>query len=440
MIQIEHLTKEFASGLRAVDDITLEVRSGEVFGFLGPNGAGKTTTIKILTTLLRPSSGMAVVAGYDVVENPISVRMSFGYVGQQSGVDPALTPRENLLLQGRLYHLPSSEISKRMTFLLDLFDLTGAADQLVGSLSGGMKRKLDIATALIHEPKLLFLDEPTLGLDPKSRTDLWTHIRRLNKEQGVTLFLTTHYLEEVDQLANRVGILDQGRIQTIGTPDQLKDSLGADCIHLSFKSPLAEPMLAFFRQMENVKEIIPQGEKVRLYIGNGRHFLPKILQSIEEKGLTPESVVLTRPTLDDVYLKYTGKSLVQENKNEVASSSGGWGKWTQAEQEEWWSKKRGKEGPAEKKSDPKQPQGEKTAEIAPQAAANREAIGNEDQKKGEQAWSQGAWKNQWTQAEQEAWWSKRKAAEQSQAGGDGEKKGEKDWPQGEWKDQQWNKK
>ena len=434
MIQIEHLTKEYASGERAVDDISLQVGAGEVFGFLGPNGAGKTTTIKILTTLLRPTSGTATVAGYDVVEDPIAVRMSFGYVGQQSGVDPALTLRENLLLQGRLYHLPSSEIPKRTAFLLDLFDLTGTADQGVGSLSGGLKRKLDIATALIHEPKLLFLDEPTLGLDPKSRSDLWSYIRRLNKEEGVTLFLTTHYLEEVDQLANRVGILDAGRIQTIGTPEQLKDSLGADCIHLSFKAPISEATLSLFRQMETVKEVIPQGEAVRLYLGNGRHFLPKILQKMEEHRLTPESVVLTRPTFDDVYLKYTGKSLVQENKTATASFSGGWGKWTESEQEAWWGKK-GKAGTAGKESDQKQPQ-------AAEAAEKKESRPDNNS---QQSWTQG----KWTQAEQEAWWSKKrnkegtaeeKSADQKESGADGEKKDEKSRPPGEWKDQKWNKK
>ncbi|MDC4226929.1 MAG: ATP-binding cassette domain-containing protein [Candidatus Manganitrophus sp.] len=218
MIQIEHLIKEYASGRKAVDDISFQVHSGEVFGFLGPNGAGKTTTIKILTTLLRPTSGTVRVAGYDVVENPLAVRMSFGYVGQQSGVDPAMTVRENLLLQGKLYHLPASPLQERMIFLLDLFDMKGSIDLWVGALSGGMKRKLDIATALIHEPKLLFLDEPTLGLDPQSRSDLWSYLRRLNREQGVTLFLTTHYLDEVDQLAHRVGILNHGKVQTDRNP------------------------------------------------------------------------------------------------------------------------------------------------------------------------------------------------------------------------------
>ncbi|HZR46471.1 MAG TPA: ATP-binding cassette domain-containing protein [Candidatus Manganitrophaceae bacterium] len=435
MIRIEHLTKEYASGLRAVDDISLEVRAGEVFGFLGPNGAGKTTTIKILTTLLRPSSGTAVVAGYDVVDQPVAVRMSFGYVGQQSGVDPALTVRENLLLQGRLYHLPSSEIPKRIAFLLDLFDLNGVADQSVGSLSGGMKRKLDIGTALIHEPKLLFLDEPTLGLDPKSRADLWNYIRRLNREQGVTIFLTTHYLDEVDQLAHRVGILDQGKIQTVGTPDQLKDSLGADCIQLSFKAPLTEAALAAFRRMEMIKEVLPQGEAVRFYLVNGRHFLSKVLQKVEEQGLTPETVVLTRPTFDDVYLKYTGKSLVKENTKEAAPSSGGWGQWTQEEQEAWWGKKN-KKGEAGKELDQKEPQAEK-------AEAGGGSGGGQN---GWQDWTQG----KWTQAEQEAWWNKRRAAEQKwkETPADGGKAADQEKPagdegkepRGDWKDPQWNKK
>ncbi|HLG22495.1 MAG TPA: ATP-binding cassette domain-containing protein [Candidatus Manganitrophaceae bacterium] len=353
MIKIDHLTKEYASGRRAIQDITFQVTSGEIFGFLGPNGAGKTTTIKILTTLLRPTSGSAVVSGYNVVENPLAVRMSFGYVGQQSGVDPALTVRENLLLQGRLYHLAPSTLRERISFLLDLFDLNGAADMWVGALSGGMKRKLDIGAALIHQPRLLFLDEPTLGLDPQSRSDLWAYIRRLNREQGVTLFLTTHYLDEVDQLASRVGILDLGRIQAIGTPDQLKDSLGADCIHLSFKQPLSDAHLAFFRGKEPIKEVIRQEDRLRLYLQNGRATLPKVLQWVDEQGLTAETVVLTRPTFDDVFLKYTGKSLEKENTKEIESSSswgGGWGKkWGDQQgdgQKEWekWKKEDAAEG------------------------------------------------------------------------------------------------
>lgn len=417
MIQIEHLTKEYASSRKAVDDISFQVQSGEVFGFLGPNGAGKTTTIKILTTLLRPTSGTVRVAGYNVVENPLAVRMSFGYVGQQSGVDPAMTVRENLLLQGKLYHLPSSTLQERITFLLDLFDMKSAIDLWVGALSGGMKRKLDIATALIHQPKLLFLDEPTLGLDPQSRTDLWNYLRRLNREQGVTLFLTTHYLDEVDQLAHRVGILNHGKVQKIGTPDQLKDSLGADCIHLTFKQPLSEPVIAFFRQKDWIKEVIRQENQIRLYLENGKGALPRVLQCVEEQGLTAETVVLTRPTFDDVFLKYTGKSFADEDKKESDSSNwGSWGKkWNNDSGKNEWGKQWQKEGESGKEGNKEWP------------------------KKGSDAG--GEWKNQWNQGGTTNTPSETPAKPETPS--------EKKWPQGEWpqgsqgewkKDQGWNKK
>lgn len=417
MIQIEHLIKEYASGRKAVDDISFQVHSGEVFGFLGPNGAGKTTTIKILTTLLRPTSGTVRVAGHDVVENPLAVRMSFGYVGQQSGVDPAMTVRENLLLQGKLYHLPASPLQERMIFLLDLLDMKGTIDLWVGALSGGMKRKLDIATALIHEPKLLFLDEPTLGLDPQSRSDLWNYLRRLNREQGVTLFLTTHYLDEVDQLAHRVGILNHGRVQTIGTPDQLKDSLGADCVHLTFKQPLSESVVASFRQKEWIKEVIRQENQLRLYLENGKGLLPRLLQCVDELGLTAETVVLTRPTFDDVFLKYTGKNFADEDKKENDSAGwGSWGKkWDNNSGENEWAKKWQKEG---------------------ESGESGKEWGSEWKKK--ETGSEKEWGNQWKQPE-----PKDPAAD---APAKPEEPSEKKWPQGEWpqgewkKDQGWNKK
>ncbi len=340
MIQIDHLIKEFDAGIRAVNDISLHVEAGEVFGFLGPNGAGKTTTIKILTTLLRPTSGTVTVAGHDVLEDPLAVRMSFGYVGQQSGVDPALTVLENMLLQGRLYHLPKKKIEERIKTLLQLFDMTGREGQWVGSLSGGLKRRLDIATALIHEPKLLFLDEPTIGLDPKSRADLWAYLRGLNRDEGMTLFLTTHYLDEVDQLANRVGILDGGQIRIVGTPDQLKDSLGQDAIHLAFDEPITEETLAAFRNKDWFKEVIQQGEAIRLYLENGQQLLPKVIQWVDSLNLSAKSVLLARPTFDDVYLKYTGKNWLLAD--EAAEED--WGGWGGSKNNKWakkWADKAG---------------------------------------------------------------------------------------------------
>ncbi len=333
MIRIDHLIKEFDS-VRVVNDVSLHVDAGEVFGFLGPNGAGKTTTIKILTTLLRPTSGTVTVAGHNVMDDPLAVRMSFGYVGQQSGVDPALTVSENMILQGHLYHLPKKKIKERMEALLQLFDMEGRGGQWVGSLSGGLKRRLDIATALIHEPKLLFLDEPTIGLDPKSRSDLWTYLRRLNKDEGMTLFLTTHYLDEVDQLANRVGILDGGRIQIVGTPDQLKDSLGHDAIHLSFDQLVGSELLETFRKKEWFQEVIQQGEGVRFYLQNGQQLLPKVIQWIDTLNLSAKSVLLTRPTFDDVYLKYTGKDWALANEN----TEDEWGAWGGSKNNKWAKK------------------------------------------------------------------------------------------------------
>jgi len=338
MIQIEHLTKTFYSGEKAVDDISLHVKTGEVFGFLGPNGAGKTTTIKILTTLLRPTSGTAKVAGHDVVDDPLAVRMAFGYVGQKSGVDPAFTVSENLLLQARLYHLASKKIKERIKTLLDLFEMGDRAGQWVGSLSGGLKRRLDIATALIHAPKLLFLDEPTLGLDPKSRSDLWTYLRKINQEEGVTLFLTTHYLEEVDQLADRVGILDAGRIRIIGTPNALKDSLGADVIQLTFDAAPAKDRLNQFRARGWFKEVTAQGSEIRLYLEKGRESLAKVVQWVDEIGLKPHSIHLARPSFDDVYLKYTGKSWALSEIN----AEEGWGEWGGGKNNKWaknWEQK-----------------------------------------------------------------------------------------------------
>ncbi len=382
MIQIDHLCKEFTPNNRVVDDITLQVNTGEVFGFLGPNGAGKTTTIKILTTLLHPTSGTAVIAGHDVVEDPLSVRMSFGYVGQQSGVDPALTVYENLLLQGRLYHLPKKKLQERIKTLVQLFDMEGREGQWVGALSGGFKRRLDIATSLIHEPKLLFLDEPTLGLDPKSRLDLWSYIRRLNQEEGMTLFLTTHHLEEVDQLAHRVGILDEGRIQIIGTPDALKNSLGADAIHLSFQNPLNASQLALFQKNTGFKEVIQQGDALRLYIEEGQQALPKVIQWLDEQGLSPLSVLLARPTFDDVYLKYTGKNWATANEKKENE----WGDWGGGSDGGKWKNKWNKEDGETEGGTENDWQSKWKSEGNPPDGASEEK-------------GSGDWKNKWNESE-----------------------------------------
>ncbi|MFY9270183.1 MAG: ATP-binding cassette domain-containing protein [Candidatus Manganitrophaceae bacterium] len=438
MIQIEHLTKEYLSGKKAIDDISFDVKTGEIFGFLGPNGAGKTTTIKILTTLLRPTTGKARVAGHDVVANPFAVRMSFGYVGQQSGVDPSLSVRENLLLQGKLYHLSSSVLEERINDVARVLEIKEISGLWVGTLSGGMKRKLDIAMALIHEPKLLFLDEPTLGLDPQSRSDLWSYLRRLNREEGVTLFLTTHYLDEVDQLANRVGILNHGKLQKIGTPDELKDSLGADCIQLTFKQPLSEGVVAFFQQKEPIKNIICHENRLRLYLENGKGMLPRVLQWIDEQGLTAETVTLTRPTFDDVFLKYAGKNFSDEDEKKDASAEWGWGKkWNKEDGNNEWAKKWQKEGNAGQEwgsewkagENKKEDWGRQWKKEGPIPAADTpigeaKAKETKDKANAEKSPEEKSPKEKWPNEN----WAKGKPPE-----------GE--WPKGDWKkDTQWNKK
>jgi len=328
MIQLDHLTKRYRGGQLAIDQLCLEVREREIFGFLGPNGAGKTTAIRILTTLSLPTEGSARVAGYNVVTHPKQVRKNIGYVAQESGVEYCLTGRENLTLQGHLYHLARKTLSLRTSEMLRLFDLEGMADRMVTQYSGGMRRKLDIAMALLHQPRLLFLDEPTLGLDPQSRLSLWDYIRKINQTQGITIFLTTHYLEEADKLAHRVGILDKGKIKTLGTPEGLKDSIGGDVIILNLEN--SHPSLSNtevhqkLRAFPFVKDILVVEQECSVYVNQGREALPKILQVMDAAGVTVKAATLSRPSLDDVYLRFTGKRFKEETEQD---SSGDWQKW-----------------------------------------------------------------------------------------------------------------
>ena len=326
IIEASGLTKVYPGGRTALGAIDLSVSEGEIFGFLGPNGAGKTSTIKILTTLSRPSSGAASVAGFDVVREGAAVRRVIGYVAQEAGVDYLLTGRENLILQGRLYHLDRHVIEERTEELLGLFDLSAVADHLVSSYSGGTKRKLDIATALLHHPRVLFLDEPTLGLDLQSRHALWAYIRRLNATQGMTIFLTTHYLEEADKLAHRVAILDQGGVKALGTPDALKDGVGGDAIRFSFESgaPGAEVWRAL-RSHPLVVDVIAEGESLHVVVKEGREALPKLLPALDAVGAGVRSITVSRPSLDDVFLKHTGKAFAVGEAN--GDGGAWWTKW-----------------------------------------------------------------------------------------------------------------
>ncbi|MFZ5862581.1 MAG: ATP-binding cassette domain-containing protein [Nitrospirota bacterium] len=337
IIHAERLSKVYYGGRTALSAMDLSVSEGEILGFLGPNGAGKTSTIKILTTLSRPSSGAASVAGFDVVREPAAVRRVIGYVAQEAGVDYFLTGRENLVLQGRLYHLEARIIAERTNELLALFDIESVADQVVSSYSGGMKRKLDIATALLHRPRVLFLDEPTLGLDLQSRHALWDYIRRLNASDGMTIFLTTHYLEEADKLAHRVAIVDQGGVKVVGTPEALKDGVGGDAIRLTFDNGAPGPSVwQVLKSHPLVKDIVAEGDSLHVVVKEGREALPKLLPALDAARAGIRSITLSRPSLDDVFLKHTGKAFSADT-----GSSGGeawWTKWQKGGGGSWGNK------------------------------------------------------------------------------------------------------
>lgn len=308
------LTKSFG-GTRAVDGISMEVGESEIFGFLGPNGAGKSTTMMILTTLLTPTSGRAFVAGYDVVSDPGRVRENIGYVQQETAVDEYLTGRENLLLQARLNHIAGGEIDRRIDDVLDLIELSDRQHDSVITYSGGMRKRLDIAGGLLHRPRVLFLDEPTVGLDIQTRRKIWQYVREIHKEYGMTIFLSTHYMEEADRLCDRVAIVDHGRIQAVDTPQSMKDSLGQEVIQLSTSPrPAAAadsgPLVPGIRAIPDVRSVSVQDDgQITVYAANGTEVIPEIFRISSGAGIKIESISLTRPTLDDVFISYTGHEL-----------------------------------------------------------------------------------------------------------------------------------
>ena len=321
-IVVEGLVREFKKGPRAVDGIDLRVEPGEIYGFLGPNGAGKSTTVLMLTTLLPPTSGTARVAGLDVVREGPKVRATIGAALQEAALDALLTGRDHLRLQTMLQGLPKAERRSRTEALLDRVGLTEAADRKVGGYSGGMKRRLDLALALVHRPRVLFLDEPTTGLDPQSRSALWDEVARLAREDGVTVFLTTQYLEEADVLADRVGIIDHGRIVAEGTPTDLKAGIGRPSVHAIAAREEDRPRIAAL--LGQFGE--PLGEDgelaVRLRDGIG---LADVVRGIDADGIALDDVELRAPTLDDVFLAKTGRTLegAAETEEAVADRSRG---------------------------------------------------------------------------------------------------------------------
>jgi len=308
-IAVEGLERAFDEVL-AVQGIDLEVGEGEIYGFLGPNGAGKTTTVRMLTTLLLPTGGRASVAGHHVVAEARQVRSSIGVALQEAALDPLMTGRELIRLQATLQGLPPAAGRQRADALLERVDLTYAADRRVGTYSGGMQRRLDLAAALVHEPRVLFLDEPTTGLDPVSRKTIWEEVRALN-EDGTTVFLTTQYLEEADQLADNVGIIDSGRIVAEGTPEELKAEVGRPHVELLVGEgavPAAERACAELGKLLPPKD----GKRVLLEVANGAADIPRVVIALDEAGVAVESLELVRPTLDDVFVAKTGYHLEEE--------------------------------------------------------------------------------------------------------------------------------
>ncbi|MCL6451734.1 MAG: ATP-binding cassette domain-containing protein [Acetobacteraceae bacterium] len=323
IITVSGLTKVYARRVLAVDGVSFSVEKGEIFGLLGPNGAGKSTTILMLITLIRPTSGQAWVCGYDVARNPDQVRHHVGYVSQDIAVDDTLTGWENLWLQGRLYHLDPALIMSRGRELLDMVDLTDRARDLVSHYSGGMRKRLDIAEGLIHRPAVLFLDEPTLGLDIQTRRRIWEYIERLRREEGVTIFLTTHYMEEADALCDRVAIIDRGRMVALGKPADLKRDLGGDVITVKFgfRTPggeAATPPPAELAALPGVERVRPLGgDSVSLVVRDGDVAVPRILETLAAAGWPVQAISLKRASLDDVFLHYTGRELREDEGSDA---------------------------------------------------------------------------------------------------------------------------
>ncbi len=306
-VETRSLTRSFGE-VRAVAEVDLAVPRGEIYGFLGPNGAGKTTVVRMLTTLLLPTSGLALVAGHDISGEPNAVRMSVGAALQEAALDNKQTGRELLELQARLYGLKGKAIRQRIEYLEGLVDIGEALDRRIGTYSGGMKRRLDLAAALIHDPQILFLDEPTTGLDPISRVKVWDEVRRVNREEGVTIFLTTQYLEEADLLADRVGIIEQGKIVVEGSPADLKRSVGSDVVVVRIAGEMNATAEAC-RQIKGVESVEVHGQEMTLSVGEGSRVIGPVAVALDQSGTIAEEIILRTATLDDVFLHYTGARL-----------------------------------------------------------------------------------------------------------------------------------
>jgi ABC-2 type transport system ATP-binding protein len=312
-IVVQDLRKRYGD-VQALDGVSFAVQEGEVFGLLGPNGAGKSTTVRSLVTLTTPDSGSASVAGHDVLREQNAVRRVIGYVPQDSGVDELGTGRENLMLQGRVQGMSGKDLRARTETLLELVGISEAADRIVKTYSGGMRRRLDIALGLVHRPRVLFLDEPTTGLDPEARVVMWEEVSRLAQAESLTILLTTHYLEEADQLAGRLAIVSQGKIVVEGTPAALKAGLRGDAVHIELEDGAVEDAKRVLAGVGAAPEQVLDGRTIVSRVENGGRALPGIISALEGAGIAVASVSLSRPSLDDVYLHFTGREFSSEDR------------------------------------------------------------------------------------------------------------------------------
>jgi ABC-2 type transport system ATP-binding protein len=325
-IVVDGLEKRYGNVV-ALDGVSFEVKEGEVFGLLGPNGAGKSTTVRVLVTLTKPDSGNASVQGHSVLSDPAAVRQAIGYVPQDSGVDRYGTGRENLMLQGRVQGLGRRDLRARVDELLELVGIADAADRVVQGYSGGMKRRLDIALGLIHRPRVLFLDEPTTGLDPEARVAMWSEVTRLAEREALTILLTTHYLEEADTLADRLAIVSQGKVVVEGTPSALKAALSGDAVHVELSDGRVEDARAVLAQIDApVETVLEDGKVLVSRVHDGGRALPGILSALGAAGIGVSSVAVHRPSLDDVYLHYTGRAFEAEHRGATVQPMRGRGR------------------------------------------------------------------------------------------------------------------
>lgn len=327
IITVRDLVEVYGDGTKAVNGISFNVEEGKVFGFLGPNGAGKSTTIKILTTLLQKTSGHVTIAGKDLDKDAKAIRKMIGVQSQDTSIDPDLTGRENMMLAGHLQQMRGEELKERVENLLHVVGLKDAADKRAGRYSGGMKKRLDLACTLVHNPKILFLDEPTTGLDPQSRAGVWEYLEGLNKKDGMTIFLTTQYLEEADRLCHNLCIVDGGKIIASGSPSDLKAEIGADAIMITVKDSTGrsdEEVKKAGREiiaaLPGVVDTVDSGDGLTVYVKNGGYFVPELVRAFDKTTIKLVSLTLSTPSLDDVFLKHTGKRIRPEELVKQAPS------------------------------------------------------------------------------------------------------------------------